>query len=393
MKYIKSKKYEDVYSYITANGNKLYCYRLKYYKDGKRKEKQKSGFRTEKAAYRAVLILKTDLEEQDYSQIEAENITVKQASNMYFKFKSSSWANSTLRNNKNYINNHIIPLIGSTYLSRLTPYEVQTSLINPLQEKVSYRTIYNIYCTFIAILDFMVDNEKLKRNKISGKMHFKEEDIQPIFYNQAILKQILSYADHMVPLYKTIIYTLTYTGMRIGELQALRWTDVDFINHTISIRESRNDHDHFTKTKTKRSKRTIHVDEVLILMLKEYQSHLKNKSFYCNKPLNIHSVIFVGNNKLKPITRTVIYQIFKQMSDDLNIKIHAHAFRHTHASLLLKANQSIFYVADRLGNTPKMIESTYGHIIDSAKRDVSDAFSKILSEEVSEVIPFNAQTL
>lgn len=44
-------------------------------------------------------------------------------------------------------------------------------------------------------------------------------------------------------------------------------------------------------------------------------------------------------------------------------------------------------------NTPKMIESTYGHIIDSAKRDVSDAFSKILSEEVSEAIPFNAQSL
>lgn len=100
--------------------------------------------------------------------------------------------NSTLRKNKNYINNYIIPLVGKNYLSRLTPYEVQTSLINPLQEKVNYRTTYNIYCTFIAILDFMVDNEKLKRNKISEKMHFKEEDAQPIFYNQNTLKIILN---------------------------------------------------------------------------------------------------------------------------------------------------------------------------------------------------------
>lgn len=59
----------------------------------------------------------------------------------------------------------------------------------------------------------------------------------------------------MEPVYKTIVYTLTYTGMRIGELQALRRTDIDFKNNTISIRESRNDHDNFTKTKTKRSKK------------------------------------------------------------------------------------------------------------------------------------------
>jgi len=393
MKYIKSKKYENVYSYKTTNGDKRYCYRLKYYLDGKRKEKQKSGFLTEKAAYREVLLLKTDIEEQDFSVIEADKLTVKHAAEMYFEFKSPSWANSTLRNNKNYINNHIIPLVGKIFLSRLTPYEVQTSLINPLQEKVNYRTTYNIYCTFIAILDFMVDNEKLKRNKISGKMHFKEEDAQPIFYDQNTLKSILNYADSMEPVYKTIVYTLTYTGMRIGELQALRWTDIDIKNNTISIRESRNDHDNYTKTKTKRSKRTIHVDSELIKMLKEYQKYIENKSFYRNTPIDIHSAIFVGNYGLKPISRTIIYQAFNQMSEDLNIKIHAHAFRHSHATLLLKGNQSIFYVAERLGNTPKMIESTYGHIIDSAKRDVSDAFSKILSEEVSEVIPFNAQSL
>lgn len=69
---------------------------------------------------------------------------------------------------------------------------------------------------------------------------------------------------------------LSYTGIRVGELVALNWKDIDFLNHTINITKTYYNPNNNTGipagyTKTRKSRRKIIVDEVVINTLKEHK--------------------------------------------------------------------------------------------------------------------------
>ena len=76
MQYRKSTKEKEVFSYENAKGQKLWMYRHKYYDGltGKRKEKKKSGFKTEKAAIQALLEVKAQTLRGVTSYIENDNL-------------------------------------------------------------------------------------------------------------------------------------------------------------------------------------------------------------------------------------------------------------------------------------------------------------------------------
>jgi integrase len=77
-----------------------------------------------------------------------------------------------------------------------------------------------------------------------------------------------------------VFLILAYTGIRVGELVALKWKDIDSINHTISITKTYYNPNNNTikyllvPPKTKKSRRKNIVDEEVIIALKE---HKKNK--------------------------------------------------------------------------------------------------------------------
>lgn len=94
---------------------------------------------------------------------------------------------------------------------------------------------------------------------------------------------------------------LAYTGLRVGELVALKWTDIDFDNHTLRvIRTYYNPTNNKLKyqlltPKTKTSRRTISIDELLIKMLLMYSIE-QNKIKKENKPFyHDNSFIFATN--------------------------------------------------------------------------------------------------
>jgi integrase len=80
---------------------------------------------------------------------------------------------------------------------------------------------------------------------------------------------------------------LSYTGIRVGELVALKWKDIDFINHTISITKTYYNPNNNTlkyqlvPPKTRKSRRKIIVDEDVIIALKEHKkNNIKSSRCY-----------------------------------------------------------------------------------------------------------------
>lgn len=72
----KSKIDKDIYSYKNKKKQKLWAYHYRYYDAlGKRREKAKQGFKTEKEAYRSLLEIKKDILNGNVRKVEYSNLT------------------------------------------------------------------------------------------------------------------------------------------------------------------------------------------------------------------------------------------------------------------------------------------------------------------------------
>ena len=179
---------------------------------------------------------------------------------------------------------------------------------------------------------------------------------------------------------------LAYTGMRKGELQALEWSDIDFIDNTININKTlsiNSEHKITVQTpKSKSSIRKISIDEETKLILKRWkikQKELffsigtrvkKNQLCFTNDITNDYLYLNFTNDKLKKICKK---HKFKE------IKIHG--FRHTHCSLLFESGFTIQEVQDRLGHSDlKTTMSIYAHVTEKQRDNMADKFANFMAQ-------------
>ena len=142
--------------------------------------------------------------------------------------------------------------------------------------------------------------------------------------------------------------TLAYTGLRVGELLALKWSDIDFEAHTLRVSKTYyNPNNNKRKLqlltpKTEKSIRTISLDELVVNLLldyKQFQDELKQD----NAPFYNDEVFIFTNNEGYPKTLRLVGMRMERLIKLTNINkdVTPHSFRHTHTSLLIEANVHI----------------------------------------------------
>lgn len=182
---------------------------------------------------------------------------------------------------------------------------------------------------------------------------------------------------------------LSYTGIRIGKLVALKWKDIDFVNHTISITKTYYNEKNNTfqyqllPPKTKRSRRRIIVDEEVINTLKSHKATQNqvieqlgdayyNKDFIFAKTERQYGYPIVIKNCQNRMRRLLNIA-------DLNKGLTPHSLRHTHTSLLAEAGVSLEQIMDRLGHTDDQItKNMYLHVTQKMKKEASQKFSELM---------------
>lgn len=150
-----------------------------------------------------------------------------------------------------------------------------------------------------------------------------------------------------------------YTGLRKGEIHALRWNDID--NDYLSVKHSitqklKGKTDVETPPKNKSSIRTLQIPLSLVKILKEHkkrQMQLPNFS---------EDSRILGDEKcLRDTTIQKRNMLYSSLAEVKTIRIHD--FRHSHASLLANMGINIQEVARRLGHSNvEMTWNTYSHL-------------------------------
>lgn len=168
--------------------------------------------------------------------------------------------------------------------------------------------------------------------------------------------------------YYTIFMILYWTGIRLGELQALTVADIlpdrIIINKTYHVY---NGQEVVTKPKTKRSIREVEIPSELYAIIEEHKKKLYH-------PRKTDRLFLPGSTT-----------IMKHFKDHIKLaelpEIRLHDIRHSHASLLINNGADALLVCDRLGHKdPSMTLSIYSHLFESRKNDLSDMLSKLWFE-------------
>ncbi|MDM8100974.1 tyrosine-type recombinase/integrase [Oceanobacillus oncorhynchi] len=375
----KSKKDKEIYWYLNKKGEKLWMYRHKYEDTlGNRREKKKSSFKSEDAALKALLKVKSDLLNGNHKQVEKDRMTVAQWMDIWYETYHVNWKEPTQILHKDIKDRVIKPLLGKCVLPELDKSTYIRLFINKLKKKYASSTVKSYNRIFKLAVNAAVDDEILPRNRFT-KISIQDDKLKDNFLTPVELYKLLDIAEkHTNETTYAALLTLAYTGLRKGEAIGLRWCDIDFKQKTITVKRTRDDKG-VRSPKTANSYRTIQIDDLVVTHLKKYKTWCKERKFKYGKYLKEDDIVFISYQNGNPITFSTINYGLKRAIEVGNLKsITVHGLRHTHATILMNKGVISKVIAERLGNTPEMIDKVYGHILKETENKAVEVFGESL---------------
>jgi integrase len=174
--------------------------------------------------------------------------------------------------------------------------------------------------------------------------------------------------------------TSLFTGLRRGELLALRWPDVNLDRKQITVRAALEQTVEFgtrvKEPKTKSGKRTIGLPDIVVETLREHhrQQLEMRLALGLGKPSE-DALVFPAPGTERLWSPDVFSGLWKDVETELGLGISFHSLRHTHASQLIAARVPITEIAHRLGHqSPTTTLSIYAHLF---RKDDSKAAAAI----------------
>lgn len=314
---------------------------------------------------------------------------------VYFNEVVEEW----LEYKKNFIKESTYNKYLNSYLTYIQKYfvhyylnQIKTELVQKyifvLSKQRNYRTDEMLSTSTLRIVAYIIKSTLT----YASKRHYIEcysLDIELPTYSkktiQVLTKEeqflLQDYIKDRMDCYSLSIFMALYTGLRIGELCALKWEDIDFTNRMIHIHKNvqrvQNKQGNttmktylsITSPKTKSGIRNIPMTTSLYEVLKQFDNiHQEKRNEY----------IFKSQNNI-PIDPRKIQHHFTKITKQLEINsITFHSLRHTFATRCIELGMDIKTLSEILGHSHvSTTMSIYVHSTDSYKREQMELLSHL----------------
>ena len=275
---------------------------------------------------------------------------------------------------RSILDNHVLPNFGKKSVTEIKRMMIKKFLMGKIKSGFAASTVSHMKCCIGGPLNVAVDDGVLTANPAHrlGKIFKKksvQSDIKP--YSTDELSSLLDSFQAHFPAHYPQALTLARTGMRLGEALALQWNDIDFEGRFITIQRT------FSRGKIGLPKngkrRRVDMSKQLTKVLKEAKHQRKLETI--NKGWGkVPKWVFVSNAGTPLDVNHWRKRVFYKAIEKAGLrKIRVHDIRHTYASLLIQAGESLAYVRDQLGHHSISITvDIYGHLTPGGNKDAVD---------------------
>jgi integrase len=309
--------------------------------------------------------------------------------------------------------NHVIPYIGRLPLASLTSARL-TALYRELEESghrdrtgkptgrpLSARTVRKVATMIGAALGAALNDEVplLARNPaVKAKPPTAREaaasapEMHPWTAEQ--LRHFLDWAKDKSRYY-ALWLVLAHTGMRRGEVLALRWRDIDLDAGTVSVRRSvsvvrvKGKKGVLREGPTKTCKaRVVDLDALAVAVLR---AHKRERGMMALQLAQDAAVVFGDHEgrfrQPERVSHLFRYQqgmCARALGEAAPPTIRLHDLRHTHATILLRDRENVKVVSERLGHASVTITlATYSHVMPGDQRQAAARFAELIAGAVA----------
>ena len=294
---------------------------------------------------------------------------------------------STYANYSNNIFNHIIPKLGNYYLNELNHKVIQDFLLelskNGRKDNtggLAEKTIKDITIIVKGSIKKGINEDKIKHIELTFNYPKDNKENKLYVLTKREQNKITNYVLENINSRNIGLLISLYSGIRIGELCALRWEDVDFkkncltINKTIQRVYIKDKNKNISKViittpKTKNANREIPINKDFLEILKKVKSDKEH---------------YILTGKEKYIEPRTYRKYFNKVLDELKIKhFNFHSLRHTFATNCISLGVDYKTVSELLGHANVNITlNLYVHPRYSQKKKCIDLVCKVFQEKV-----------
>ncbi|WP_053361932.1 site-specific integrase [Bacillus sp. FJAT-27251] len=369
----------SIHKYQTKKGETRYMVMLEVGNNGKRKQKKKMGFKTKKEANTFLIEALNDINKGTY--IEPSRILFSEFLEEWFKTKQISLGTQTKSVHKNYLYKYIIPSLGHIPLSQLKTIHINNFINEMNQRKYSPATIKKAVNIIKNSLEFGIDIEMINKNVAKKATLPKEIKNEMKVWNQEEVNKFLKVAKGSR--YYPFFYLALMTGMRKGEILALRWKDIDLENMLLTINQTltQDGKEFIAGAKTKASNRTMDLSESTVKILKAHKVLIQQEKLALGKDYVNHDLVICTQIGTPVHSSNLRNRVFNQLIKEAEVsKIRLHDLRHTHATLLLSVGVNVKVISERLGHSSiKITLDTYSHVLPTMQKEAVKKLDDMLT--------------
>ena len=375
-----------------SNAKNEVRYKFRYYAGideltGKKRYIKRTGFTSTKDAKKELLKLEY-LNSVGELTRPAKRVKFGELLNDWMQLYKTTVKPSTYAMTKIKAKNYIMPYFGDMYANKITLQQCQ-AFTNKVYNLVPVASS-SINSIIKRVLDYAIrlgirDNNPMQYViRPKRQPSIPDTSRHPNFYDRKELAKFLNTAKELSLKYYALFRLLAFSGIRIGELSALTWQDLNFktkelnINKTLVVVERQKT---IQTPKSKAGTRLISLDDETVRILKTWQ--LRQRKDFLKLGINTlgNDQLIFSNRKNSYLRNDNIRKHSLKIATKATLAtITLHGFRHTHASLLFASGVDVKQVQARLGHSD--INTTlniYTHVTKEKQDRLGDEFAKYVN--------------
>lgn len=291
----------------------------------------------------------------------------------WFSQNEVRWRRTTKALVRQQLDTHILPKFGAMAVEevsrqRLLDFRAALASSDRPGRVLSPKTVNDIF----GVLKAIVDEAAVHAGAPSAAARIKRLKVPRSDVEPFTLQECMRLVDAIRPDYRDYLVVRVYTGMRTGEVNGLRWRNVDLDRGLVMVRETFT-HGEMDETKTASSWREVELPSVVHEVLKtrfERQRPARDAFVFSNgagKPIDNHN-----------FTKRIWYPLLKR----LGIRARRpYQLRHTAATLWLSAGENPTWIARQLGHSSlEMLYRTYARWTRNMTKRDGASFDRLLMD-------------